>query len=430
MAHAAAYARLTHLADSLAWGAPHVREVCRRARAPAQNRAAANAWHLEWMVSRAPPSLFVTRAVRAEIAESIAMAQWSFVDARDAAETSGVAMEATLVALPEELSDRLRRLHGAFQRDVDSALIIDEATDIFDDDDMPPVERAAITEDDDDDEMPSALPWTTPAEAEGANASVPMVTDGAEDEQDEGAAERDRERRLRTLAMSGQAPPLTVWPLRLVGSSRVDGAEADDASVESALERWSDVQLSALTEVRAPFLVVILRHRVTPRARARARTQAWILAEESALVALLLHADAAFMFGGGGAPAAEASALTQDRARLHARLRRFVRALVGASGRSPADAQAYQMLVWSLEAAGEQHTRARAVSREAATMRPCALIHRSMSAMLRRWAHALWSRCASSRARARARRPRVGNARVTRADRRRCTVARASRPCC
>ena len=141
-----------------------------------------------------------------------------------------------------------------------------------------------------------------------------------------------------------------------------------------------------------------------------ARAQAWILAEESALVALLLRADAAFMFGGGGVSAADSSALNQDRAQLHARLRRFVRALVGASGRSPADAQAYQMLVWSLEAAGEQHTRARAVSREAATMRPCALVHRSMSAMLRRWAHALWSRCAFLRARARAKLRRVTRA--------------------
>ena len=253
MAHAAAYARLTHLADSLAWGAPHVRDVCRRARSPARNRGASNPWHLEWMVSCAPPSLFVTRAVRAEIAESIAMAQWSFVDARDAAETSGMAMEATLVALPDELSDRLRRLHGAFQRDVDSALIIDEATDIFDDDDMPPVERAAIAEEEEeDDETPAPSSWTTQAQAEGTESTLPMQTDGAEDEEDKGAAERDRERRLRTLGVSGQAPPLTVWPLRLAGSSRVDGAEVDETSVESALERWSDVQLNALTEVRAP----------------------------------------------------------------------------------------------------------------------------------------------------------------------------------
>ena len=148
----------------------------------------------------------------------------------------------------------LRALHDAFQRDVDSALIIDEATDLFDDDDMPPVERAAIAEEeDDDDETPAPPPWTTQAQAEGTECTVPMQTDGAEDEEDEGAAERDRERRLRTLGMSGQAPPLTVWPLRLAGSSRVDGAEVDDTLVESALERWSDVQLSALTEVRAPL---------------------------------------------------------------------------------------------------------------------------------------------------------------------------------
>jgi hypothetical protein len=424
--HAEAYETLVGLADALAWRAPHARHAHRLATARAEATAGIVSTNAKaragsaasrgaqfahpdvlasFLLESAPPPLFVTRATRAEILEALCMAQWAFVDAHETwggsadseslgrSGTPSVTSLGALLELPLALRTRLSRCCDAFRRDIDEAIIVDEAT--FDDDDNDDDDDAnhglnaidaAPSHDAQDDEQECArsdayAPWGDDKRADHGEKEASTLDekdDGGGDAMmrsatDEVSAEggvhqrspHELARRRRLLTASG-VRPISVWPLNLCALSHDASPTNDTPSVyqaanlfggENGLERWSAVQLNSFTEQ-------------------------WIALEETDLVAQLLRADATASFEGARAGAALLP-------RLMHRLERFVGAVIGATSRSPADAQPYQLLLWALQAHQHRGTASENAATNAA-QRPCGLLRRSLSVIFRRWSNGLW----------------------------------------